>query len=68
MNDFNKNIEEKPSSLENKNHSNNNENNYGKINVKKIDNMTNYKTNNSINIKLILENKIIKNEEICFNN
>ena len=28
--------------------------------------MTNYNTNNSININLILENKKIKNEEICF--
>ena len=49
----------------NKNEENNVVNNYGKINVRKIDSLTNYNTNNSININLISENKNYKNEEIC---
>ena len=68
----NKIIDEQPSSLDknlkkNKyNNDDNNINNYGKINVKKIDSMSNYNTNNSINIKTVLEIKNMKNEEICF--
>ena len=33
--------------------------------MRKIDSLTNYNTNNSININLILENKIYKGEEMC---
>ena len=49
--------------LVNKNEENNN--NLEKINVRKIDSMNNYNTNNSANINMILENKILKNDEIC---
>ena len=65
-----KSTNDKPNSNEkiqvNKNEENNNNiNNYDKINVRKIDSLTNYNTNNSININLILENKIYKGEEMC---
>ena len=54
------------------NSSPNNENNLYKINVRKIDSMTNYNTNNNITVKFNLnkieidDNKITKNNEICF--
>ena len=49
-----------------------NTNNYYKINVRKIDSINNYNTNNSINININLnkinieDNKLSKNNEICF--
>ena len=59
--------------INNKNNNNNvseNTNNYYVINVRKIDSMTNYNTNNSININLnkinIDDNKLNKKNDICF--
>jgi hypothetical protein len=60
-------LDDKPHSREkklvNKNEENNN--NLEKINVRKIDSMNNYNTNNSANINMRLEKKILKKDEIC---
>ena len=67
----NKNEECKKNKIDS-NFNNINENNFYKINVRKIDSMTNYHTNNSININLNLNkiedkgNRISNNNEICF--
>ena len=69
----NKNEDNNKNNINNINSNNNiiNENNnFFKINVRKIDSMTNYFTNNSININLnridVKRNIINKNNEICF--